>query len=391
MYTIGREEIDAATRTLESMNFFRYGAGHEANAFEAEWAKIIGSREAAVVTSGTAALHVALQALGIGPGDSVLVPAYTYIATPLAVTAVGAIPLYVEVDENLTLDAADAARKVRRHTKAVIPVHMNGMPCDMRAVRRLARQTGVAVIEDCCQAAGGRFGKKRLGAIGDLGTFSFNQYKIISCGEGGAVTVNRASLRGRVRGASDGGLCVWEEGRPLSADVFCATNYRFNNLNAAVLREQTRRLDRILGDLRRTRARLRQGLRLPAGCRLVDSHDEAGDCGVCFLLQAATVEQAVAVEEALEGAIGRMRPINSGRHVYANWTVINEKHGGHHPDWDCFKHPKNQRIRTAYDRPLRQTDNYLARTVLCHTPYGLSAAQARDLRKEMNRRLRTLA
>jgi len=389
MYKIGASELNAVRRVLDRRRLFRYG-GTETVSFERDWAALTGAKTAIAMTSGTAALITCLKAMGIGPGDSVLVPGYTFISTALAVTAVGAIPIYTEINETLTISPADIERKARRHTACVIPVHMMGMPCDMRAIRRIARAKGLKVIEDCCQADGGSYGKKRLGTLGDMGAFSFNQYKIITCGEGGVVVTSNKKYAERAYMAQDGSCCVWPQTGAMSEAFFCGGNFRINEINAAILRQQLKRLDRILDDLRRTRSLLLRGIELPAGFKRIESNDEAGDCGVCFLVQGETVEAAQAFERAIGKHLGASRPINSGRHVYSAWDVVNSKVGGHHPDWDCFRHPKNRAIKTNYDEPLTATDDYLSRTVACSTPYGLTGAKAQKLSDRINRQLRQL-
>jgi len=384
MYEMGKEELRAVARVMKQRKFFRYG-GAETAAFEREWADLLGVKTAIGVTSGTGALICALQAMGIGPGSSVLVPAYTFVSTALAVTAVGAIPILVGIDDSLTLDPVDMERKIRRHTACVIPVHMQGMPCNMRAIRRLAKQHGLRILEDCCQAVGGSYGGRRLGAWGDMAAFSFNQYKILSCGEGGVVVTSDAKLAERAFMAQDGSCSVWPETGVMSEAFFCGGSFRFNDLNAAILREQVRRLDCILTRLRRIRRLFMEGLRLPAGFRLVETHDEAGNCGVCFLIQAPSEAAAVEAETLLKEHVSLHRPINSGRHVYSAWGVVSGRVGGHHPDWDCFKHPANRAIRTNYDQPMTQTDDLLKRTLLVRTPYEWPDSKVRRTIATLNR------
>lgn len=383
MYEMGKAELDAVRRVMKSRKFFRYG-GVEVVGFEKEWSALIGSRSTVATTSGTAALIVSLQAMGIGPGDSVLVPAYTFVSTALAVTAVGAIPIYVEVDDTLTLCPTDLERKIRRHTACVIPVHMQGMPCNLAAIRRIAKAHGIRILEDCCQALGGRYRGRRLGAWGDMGAYSFNVFKILSCGEGGACVTSDRSYAERAYMAQDGSCSVWPETGPMSEAFFCGGNFRMNEINAAILREQVKRLDRILGSLRETRRALRAGLSLPDGLRLVESNDEAGDCGVCFLIRARDPATAERAEAIFAKRLRVHRPIHSGRHVYAAWGVVNSKIGGHHRDWDCFRHPRNQGIRTNYDAPLKQTDAALRETILCQTPYGWSPRKIRSALAAIN-------
>ena len=389
MYEMGKQELKAVERVLKRRKFFRYG-GSETVKFEEEWAELTGAGYATAVTSGTAALITGLQAMGIGPGDSVLVPGYTFISTALAVTTVGAIPIITEVDETLTMCPADMESKIRRHTACVIPVHMQGMPCDMRAIKRIAKAKGVKILEDCCQALGGSYGKKRLGSVGDAGAFSFNQYKILSCGEGGACVTSKKQYGERLYMAQDGSCSVWPETGKMSSAFFCGGNFRLNDVNAAILRVQVKRLDGILSKLRKTRRMLIDGLVLPAGLRMVKTHDEAGNCGVCFLVQAETVALAEKAEEVFRKHVAAHRPINSGRHVYSAWDVVSSRIGGHHRDWDCFRHPKNRKIKVNYRRRLKRTDDYLKRTLLCNTPYGLTVARTRKLIVVLNRALAKL-
>jgi hypothetical protein len=170
----------------------------------------------------------------------------------------------------------------------------------------------------------------------------------------------------------------------MSEAFFCSGNLRFNEVNAAILREQVKRLDAILARLRQARRLFREGLRLPEGLRWVKSNDEDGDCGVCFLIQASDAALAEKVEAVIKPHLAAHRPINSGRHVYSAWSVVNGKVGGHHPDWDCFRHPKNRGIRTNYAQPLRWTNDYLSRTILCATPYGWSPRRIRKTIEELN-------
>src|SRR5450830_541087 len=200
MYRIGEEEIQELRKVFESKNLFRVGdpkAGHlqEVERFEREWAEKIGTKYALFLSGGgTAALICGLAGMGIGPGDEVLVPAYTFMASASAVLAVGAIPVVVEIDDTCTVDPEDMEKKITSDTKAIMPVHMVGIPCNMEAITKIAKKAGIKVLEDCCQADGGSFKGKRLGAWGDAGAFSFNYYKIISCGEGGCLVTDNESI-----------------------------------------------------------------------------------------------------------------------------------------------------------------------------------------------------
>ena len=158
MYRIGQEEIDAITRVIKSRDLFKINGGaKECMHFEEELKEKLGVKYALLMTSGSAALTSALIGMGVGPGDEVIVPAYTYIATAIAVTSTGAVPVIAEADESLTLDPDDFEKKISSHTKAVIPVHIQGFPCDMDRIRAIAKKHGVFVLEDACQSDGGSY------------------------------------------------------------------------------------------------------------------------------------------------------------------------------------------------------------------------------------------
>ena len=179
MYRIGQPEAKRVERLLDDGGIFRYGQAGECDQFEADWGKRLGGAHVRMTTSGTASLYCALVGMKVGPGDSVIVPACTYMATALAVLAAGAIPVVADVDESMTLSPEDFERKIASHTAAVIPVHMWGLPCNMDAIMEIAERRGVQVLEDACQAVGGGYEGRILGSIGHVGAFSFNYFKNI--------------------------------------------------------------------------------------------------------------------------------------------------------------------------------------------------------------------
>ena len=389
MYEIGKEELKAVEKVFQQKKFFRYGGSH-VSSFEKEWSQITGSKYTVSVTSGTAALICGLAAMGIGPGDEVIVPAYTFISTALAVTAIGAIPILADIDEQLLMDPDSLDKVKTARTKCIIPVHMQGMPCNMQKLMKWARKNKVMVLEDCCQAAGGQYQSKPLGTLGLGACFSFNEYKIISCGEGGAFITQKKKIADRAHMLQDGSCSVWPETGALSSAFFCSGNFRFNELNAAILRKQTKKLPSIIKRLQRTRNQILKQLELPTNWQWISSHDEKGQCGVCFLLKAPDGQSAQALVKKLDKTWDIHRPADSGRHIYSEWNVIQSKIGGHHPDWDCFKHPANKKIKTNYleKRPL--TDQRLQETVLLKTPYQPTNLKLQQKMKKMNQSLNQL-
>ena len=157
MYVVGQEEIDAITRVLRSGALFRYGIGGECDRFERRYADYLGVKHFALAASGSNALAAAMIGVGLGPGDEVIVPAHTYMATATSVLAVGAIPVIVDIDETITLSPAALEAAIGPRTKAVVPVHMWGAACDMGAITEIAARHGLIVIEDACQGVGGSY------------------------------------------------------------------------------------------------------------------------------------------------------------------------------------------------------------------------------------------
>ena len=172
MYTVGEEEIDALAGSYRSGALFRYRENGECERFETRYAADLGVKHFALTVSGTFALSAAMTALGLGPGDEVLIPAHTYMATATAVLTTGAIPVIVDIDESLTIDPKAIEAAIGPRTKAVVPVHMWGAACDMDAIMAIARRRGLKVIEDACQGVGGSYEGRKFGSIGDMGAFS---------------------------------------------------------------------------------------------------------------------------------------------------------------------------------------------------------------------------
>ncbi|MDD5704461.1 MAG: DegT/DnrJ/EryC1/StrS family aminotransferase [Kiritimatiellae bacterium] len=372
MYRAGQEEIDEIAKVIRSKQWFRVGdekSGHlkEIDRFEQEWAKLIGVKYALLMSGGgTAGLVCALAALGIGPGDEVIVPAYTWLATATAALTVGAIPLLAEVDETLGLDPADLERRIGPHTKAVIPVHMSGRPANLEGILAVARRHGLKVVEDSCQMDGGSYKGRRTGAWGDIGVFSFNYFKIISTGgEGGCVVTNDRSLYERAFVYHDSGAAFRPQAGDLSIPIFVAQQYRADEVMGAIARVQLQRLEGILADLRRVRQTLADAIADQPGVRVAPSNDQAGDCGVMLTLQFQDESKARAFASAAGG--GSFVLIDHGKHVYTNWTPLREKRVAHRADMNPFNFQQNRDLRADYsDTACPRTLEILRHTV--HVP-----------------------
>jgi perosamine synthetase len=253
---LGGNEKDYVLDCLESG--WISGSGKYVEMLEEQFAAFCGAAHAVAVASGTAALHVALLALGVGPGDEVIVPDLTYIASANAVTYCGARPVFCDVDPaTCTMSAEDAARKITPRTRGVMPVHLYGHPADMDPLLALARARDLFVLEDAAEAHGAEYRGRRVGAIGDAATFSFYGNKIITTGEGGIVTTNDAALAGKVRLLRGQGM---DPERRYWFPIV-GYNYRLTNMQAAVGLAQFERIDWLVERRREVAALYAEALR----------------------------------------------------------------------------------------------------------------------------------
>ena len=347
MYRIGKEEIAELTKVIETRSMFKVNSGlKESETVEAKLRDKFGVDHAIFLTSGHAALTTALVALGIGPGDEVIVPAYTYIATAMAVVAAGAIPVIAESDDTLTLDPVDTEKKISKHTKVIFPVHIQGFPCNMDAIIALAKKYNLFVIEDACQADGGAYKGKRLGTIGDAGGLSFNFFKIISSGEGGALLTNNRKVFEAALIYQDASAVAYfgNQLEDFTTEGFCGTEFRSNELCAAVMNVQLDRMDGILTDLRANKKCIMDALSDVA--KFIPSNDIEGDCGTIVAFQFDSEEKARAFATA--NGVGGTVPIDTGKHIYKHWTPIMEKRGAFNPLMDPFKMEANKDIIPDY-------------------------------------------
>lgn len=205
--------------------------GHFVNDFEKAFAKYIGTDYASAVSNGTVAIHLAVVALGIGPGDEVIVPTFTYIASANPIAQVGAIPVFVDsLKDTWQMDPDDIERKITEKTKAIMVVHLYGHPCDMDKIIGIAKKYDLFVIEDCAEAIGSEYKGKKVGSFGDIGCFSFFGNKTITSGEGGMVLTNDATLHDRLVRYKGQGLAKYRE---YWHDI-AGFNYRMTNIQAAI-------------------------------------------------------------------------------------------------------------------------------------------------------------
>lgn len=323
-YLVGKEEIAEVLEVLESGHLYRYGEADDprfkrkVHTLEQQFAEYCGSTHAVAVNSGTAALWIAMKSMGIGPGDEVIVPAYTYVATYTAALFAGATPILAEVDDSLTLDLEDAKARINERTKAIVPVHMLGNPADIEGLMKLAEQHKLMVLEDCAQAAGASYRGQRVGTFGKMGGFSLNYFKTFTAGDGGLLVTSDEELYIKAFGMHDQGHKPSRLGTEVGRRDILGMNFRINEMTGAVALAQLRKLDGITERLRSIKSELKQAIGELPGVKYRRLHDPEGECGTLCTL----IFDDVAHAQKAAGQLGTKTVSESGWHVYSNMEHI---------------------------------------------------------------------
>jgi len=333
---VNNQEIEAVTRTLKMPeNLFRYNSDYETQCvlLEKELSAKTGIKHALFVASGTAALTLCLSAYGIGPGDEVIIPGYTYIATASAVTNAGAVPVIAEIDDSLSLDPSDAESRITPYTKALIAVHMQGVPGRITTLRSLADKHNLILIEDACQAIGSTYHGEHSGVRSHAAAWSLNFYKILTCGEGGVFFCNDDDAFIRGVNAHDPGSPMWKSGLTRNSTLapFTQLGVRGNEVCASIARVQLSKMDAILGKTRFLKKIFLSRLSKPVHYKLQHIDDPDGDCGISAAFIVRDKETAGRMTEMLnETGMDIGSDYNEGfpdRHIYAYWDSILNKQG----------------------------------------------------------------
>ncbi|MGI0078107.1 MAG: DegT/DnrJ/EryC1/StrS family aminotransferase [Nitrososphaerales archaeon] len=302
---IDEEEINAVVEVLKSQSLYRFYGPKFLNItgkFEKELSRYIGTKYAIGVTSGTAGLHTALVALGVGPGDEVIIPTYGWVACPDAVAATGATPVLTNIDESLTLDPVDVENKISNRTKAIMAVHIRGAPCDLDSISKIAKKYQIALLEDVAQAGGGSYHGRKLGSIGDVGSFSFQLNKMITAGEGGAVTCNDEMIHERALMFHDIGTpyrIFDEKDFTYSIKPFPGVNYRMNEVSAAILRVQLRKIDGLVKKIKENNRKIKKGISDIGNIKFRKLNDPDGEVGVGLVFFTEGPKKALDFRDAL--------------------------------------------------------------------------------------------
>ncbi|MCC7175094.1 MAG: DegT/DnrJ/EryC1/StrS family aminotransferase [Bryobacterales bacterium] len=318
----------------------------KAATFEKEFAAKIGTRYALALSSGTGALECAMAALQIGPGDEVILPAWTWHSTCTAVIRAGALPVFAEIDESFNIDPADIEHRITPQTRAIIAVHLQGNSADLDPILAIARKHRLRVVEDCSQAVGASYKGRRLGSLGDIGTYSHQESKTITSGEGGSVVTSDPELFERACRFHDVGSLSQPHQQMLGAArlaPFVGTNFRMSEFTGGVMLAQLRKLDSILEAARGNSARVYEGLRDVPGIRFRLRPDPAGDLGSPVFVGFATKAQR---DRYLELMKAENVPAGGpqGSVILPIQSYI-EKKIATHPAWPTWNTPRGKAIQ----------------------------------------------
>jgi 8-amino-3,8-dideoxy-alpha-D-manno-octulosonate transaminase len=323
-YWIGNEEMESVMEVMQSGYLFRYGSENDpkflqkVSTLETEFAKYCNAKYALATSSGTSSLLCSIIALGLKPGDEIIVPAYTFVASYSSCIFAGLIPVLAEIDESLTIDPDDIEHRITPQTRAIMPVHMLGNPCDMDKIMAVARKHNLLVIEDCCQAAGALYKGKKVGIIGDIGAFSLNVFKTINSGDGGLVVTNDQKLYETAFGVHDQGHKPNRFGVEVGARSVLGLNFRMNEITGAAGLAQLRKLDKIVTVLREKKDKLKSLIAEAKGFNFRVLNDPSGDAATLCTVIFNTKEQAQKVSKSL----GSKTIDQSGWHVYFNMEHV---------------------------------------------------------------------
>jgi dTDP-4-amino-4,6-dideoxygalactose transaminase len=317
-YWIGEEETREVLDVMKSGHLVRYGKlddprfKQKTRLFEQEFAAHCGAKHALATATGSTALVAAMKALRLKPGDEVIVPAYGFVATYSAAVFMGVVPVLAEIGDDLNIDPEDIQRRITPRTRAIVPIHMLGNPCNVDPILAVAEKHGLFVLEDVCQATGATYRGRKLGTFGHLGVFSLNAFKVITTGDGGLIITDSDELYDRAFSAHDQGYHPFEGGKRPAEHNALGLKLCMTELTAAVGRAQLRKLDLILGTLRQKKARLKAAIGPVPGARFRTLHSPEGECATLCTVIFDRADRAARVAEIL----GTRTVDNTGWHVY---------------------------------------------------------------------------
>ncbi|MCB2184939.1 MAG: DegT/DnrJ/EryC1/StrS family aminotransferase [Deltaproteobacteria bacterium] len=381
---LGDEEKSSVLDVMERGVLFRYEMADlrqgawRVKEFEEAFAAFTGASHALAVTSGTAALKVALAALGVGYGDEVITQGFTFVATWEAILDLGAVPVFTEVDETLCMDPADLEARITPKTKAIIPVHMMGAQARIEEIMAIARAHKLPVLEDTAQSAGGFYKGRHLGTFGAAGTFSFDAVKTLTTGEGGMMITSDAGLYTSASEYHDHGHDHRPVGRGNEGRRFMGFNYRMMELQGALGLAQLAKLPRMVATQRSNKLALKEAVSRVPGVSFRVLPDEAGDSATFLTWFMDSADAAARLAKALgeEGA----GPVAWGPntwHSYHNWEHLHA---------NALLSPQAPENRREYaPDALPRTKELLMRTLSYQIMLGWDDHKLQTLTQAINR------
>lgn len=375
----GEEERKQVLEVLDSGVLFRYEFAAQRQGvykvleFEKAFAAYTGAGYAQAVTSGTAALKVALMTLGIGAGDEVITQGFTFVATWEAILDCGAVPVFTEIDLTLNMDPADLEKKITPKTRAIIPVHMLGAQARIEEIKAIADRYGIPVIEDTAQAAGGRLHGRHLGTFGTCGTFSFDAVKTMTTGEGGMCITSDELLWQRMSEYQDHGHdhVANPGGRGGEGRSFIGFNYRMMEVQGAIGLAQLVKLDGMVAAQKDNKKFLKEAVGVLPGVSFREILDPEGDSATFLTFMLPDKEQAVAVAQVLrDSGAAAVHWRENTWHYYPNWEHLLTGKTLCHSGWPLMVHGKR---RVVYDsQALPTSAAIMDRTLTYQVPVRMS-------------------
>ncbi|WP_431121435.1 DegT/DnrJ/EryC1/StrS family aminotransferase [Flagellimonas flava] len=372
----GDKERAQVKDVLDSGVLMRYGFdgmrnNHwKAKELEAALAQKMKSNHVHLVSSGTAALTVALASAGIGAGDEVIMPTFTFVASFESILALGAIPILVDVDDTLTLNPEAVKKAITPRTKVVMPVHMCGSMANLEALQTICDQQGLLLLEDACQAIGATYHGKPLGSIGDLGCFSFDYVKTITCGEGGAILTNNEAYYQNAHKYSDHGHDHIGNDRGAEAHPFLGYNYRISEMNAAVGLAQLYRLDEFIAIQKKNYGIMREVLSHIEGVqfRTVPEGGEENYSFLNFFLPSEKLARNAQKALGEAGVDGCFYWYDNNWHYYRKWEHLTQKKS-------LGKLPKDvlEALPNYEKADFSASDHWVGRNISCLIKLGWTA------------------
>lgn len=329
---IGKEERDAVNDVFDKGGILcRYGFDaarqriYRVDDFEKSFAAKFGARYALAVSSGSAALKVALEALNVKPGDEVITQSHTFVATVEAIVEMGATPIITEVNKTLNMDPEDLKKKITKKTKAIIPVHMSGVAAQMKEILAIAREHKIAVLEDNAQSCGGTYGESKLGTLGDAGICSFDFAKVMTTGEGGIILTNNDKLFKDARAYADHGHEL-NPNFPRGEDTRSKSGftYRMMELQGAMGQAQLKKLDDIIAAQVRNKTKIKEAIENNPKLEMRTVPNPQGDIGdsVTFFLKDRETAKAFLKEWTARGLGTKNLPDAINWHFAGTWDHI---------------------------------------------------------------------